>query len=795
MGGAWESAEVAALSSAIDLSARVIYVPVRHHSPACAWHVGRLIRQIKPETVLIEGPRDATPLLPLLVDPETRMPVAIYTTYVRRQKDGLPVRHAAFYPLCDFSPELVAIRAGLEVGAAVKFIDLTFPEKVEASVWPETESALPLPRRSQSLQDETNLTHSRLLQAACARTGARDADDLWDHLYEIDFQTHETEQFLRNVLAYCTMARRDDADSELGAEGCLARERAMAAAVAQESGRVIVITGGFHTVALPTTPPALPAPLKLAPEDHQVVLMRYSFEQLDRLNGYASGMPAPEFYQRMWDERDAGDLLVEVARQCRRKNLGVSTADAIAAVAHAGGLAALRGHARTSREDLLDAVRSVFIKGADDAEGVPVLAIARRLLAGDRVGNVPAAAGPPPIVHDFRHTATRLKLKLDRLEDTETTLDLYRKSTHREISRLFHRLAFLQVPFARFVRGPDFVASAELERIQEVWKYHWSPQTESALIERSLYGSTVEEAATGLLMEQFQEAEGKGQGRSAALATRLVLHACRMGLHRHTQDLLNRVGSLLAEDSAFDSLVTALEDLMALEISREPLEAHHLSGVHELATTAYHRACFVIPALANSAPEDEAKLLDALNALFQAVRSLGDVPDLRDLRDDALCQLATATSGSAALRGGAVGLLHGDGRWSAQELVQHLGGHLLGSRADGAEGPHFLRGLLKTARSALWQVTGVIECLSEVLTGWDEETFVKMLPLLRLALADLTPRETDRVAKRVAAVLGAETLGVAYLPDMGAAEMLRAVEVNRLVRAALLADGLEGLCV
>ena len=89
-------------------------------------------------------------------------------------------------------------------------------------------------------------------------------------------------------------------------------------------------------------------------------------------------------------------LLVEIARECRRRNLGTSTADAIAAVAHVQGLASFRGHVRTSREDLLDGVRSVFIKGADDAEGVPVLALARKLLAGDRVGNVPAEAGQPP---------------------------------------------------------------------------------------------------------------------------------------------------------------------------------------------------------------------------------------------------------------------------------------------------------------------------------------------------------------------------------------------------------------
>ena len=94
----------------------------------------------------------------------------------------------------------------------------------------------------------------------------------------------------------------------------------------------------------------------------------------------------------------------------------------------------------------------------------------------------------------------------------------------------------------------------------------------------------------------------------------------------------------------------------------------------------------------------------------------------------------------------------------------HLHGHLHSSREGGEDGPNFLRGLLKTARSALWLVPEVLVNIHEALRTWDDDRFVKLLPLLRLALADLTPRETDRVAKCVATMLGAESLNVATLP-------------------------------
>jgi hypothetical protein len=780
-----ERPEVAGLIPAVDLGARVVYFPVRHHSPACAWHVARLIRELKPAAVLIEGPRDATPLIPFLRHRATRLPVAIYTTFVQRRGDELPLRHAAYYPLCDYSPELAAVRAAAEVGAEARFIDLTFPEMVLAGQAPRDEHA-------RSLFEERYLRHSRLLRAACRRSGARDPDDLWDHLYEVDYLHLDTAAFVRNVLAYCALARHDYTPAMLAAEGCAARESAMAAAVAASPSKTVVVTGGFHTVALPGAAPALPEPVPLAPEDAQVVLMRYGFEQLDRLNGYASGMPSPEFYQRLWEGRDPAELLTELGRQCReRQPGGASPADVIAALAHVRRLAQFRGHTRPSREDVLDGVRSVLVKGAEDVEGVLVLALARKLLAGERVGDVPPEAGQPPIVDDFRRSAAALKIDLDRVEAREVALDIYRKVRAREVSRLFHRLGFLGVPFAERVSGPDFVHGRDLERVQEVWKYHWSPPTESRLIERSLYGSTLEEAATALLLERLAEAEKQGQGRRADLAAELLLEACRMGLHRHTQDLLGRTGALVAEDALFVSLARTLEMLLVLRVSREPLEAHHLGGLDDLAAAAYDRACYLLPGLAGTAEAEEGQALEALNALCQAVQTLGDLPERRQLRWDRLRDLAQTTGGNAALRGAAVGLLFGDGQLGAAELVAHLRGHLHSARDHGAEGPRFLRGLLRTARSALWQVPEVLRTLHEVLAGWEEEHFIRQLPNLRLAFADLTPRECDQVAQQVAGQAGVAKLDLVEATDFTSADMLRGAEVNRLVLEGLGQDGLE----
>ncbi len=785
-----ESAPPAALPKFVppetpDLGARVIYFPVRHHSPACAYHVEKLIRQVRPAAVLIEGPRDATPLIPMLLHPETKCPVAIYTTYVERTADALPRRHAAYYPLCSYSPELAALQAAAEVGATARFIDLTYPEMVRAGRTSESDKA-------QSLFDERALSHSRFLQALCGRCGTRNPDELWDHLYEVDYESMPTAQFMHGVLTYCALARHGDTADALEADGTLAREHAMAAAIKREDAkRIVVVTGGFHSVALPKTKPRILRKVDVAKKDALVVLMRYGFEQLDRLNGYASGMPSPAFYQHLWDNRDIAGLFVELGRRCRKRRIELSVAEEIGALEHCRRLAELRGHTRPAREDALDAIRSCFVKGAIDIEGIMVLAIARQLLAGDAVGDIPPDAGQPPIVEDFRATAQRLKVGLDLVVARESVLDLYRKARHRALSRFFYRLRFLDVPFAELVRGPDFVGGKDLDRIQEVWRYHWSPAAESTLIEQSVYGASIEEAVAALLQERFAEAEAQGQGRRADVATALLLEACRMGLHRHTRELLERTRALIAQDADFVSLVTAIETLLALHVSREPLEAHNLTDVTALAEQAYERAVYLLPQLTATAEEQTEAVLNALNALAQSATTLGDTTVRRELRHSALREVINSVGGNAAIRGAAAGTLHGDGELAAEEVIRHLRGHLVGTNTS--DGPAFLRGLMRTARSLFRQLPEATDAVHEVLRSWPEEQFVRQVPDLRLAFADLTPRECNELSATVADRIGVKPDRVPETAQFSERDLLLALDLEARLKQTLKRDGLGGL--
>ena len=103
----------------------------------------------------------------------------------------------------------------------------------------------------------------------------------------------------------------------------------------ENEGRILVVTGGYHSVALhgrlagnAPTEMAEPTECQPAPpvpgEERGIALTPYSFERLDSLTGYEAGMPNRGFYQQIWRDREAHQtdthrkLLRRIALRCAR---------------------------------------------------------------------------------------------------------------------------------------------------------------------------------------------------------------------------------------------------------------------------------------------------------------------------------------------------------------------------------------------------------------------------------------------------------------------------------------------
>ncbi len=235
-----------------DLNRRVLYFPIRHHSPACSFHLKKAIAAYVPDCILIEGPENAQEQIPVLAHRDTKAPVALY--YFYKDSKGLlsgeKESYRCYYPFLDCSPELVAMREAAARGIPARFIDLPYGEILIGTA---EDRGIRTEGEKQSYNDDYLLSRSEYLRRLCEKTGLRSYEELWEKYFEIGGLYLDTADFVRQMSVQCGLSRAHTPKEELEADGCLLRERYMARQIAEASAayqRVLVVTGGFHTYGL-----------------------------------------------------------------------------------------------------------------------------------------------------------------------------------------------------------------------------------------------------------------------------------------------------------------------------------------------------------------------------------------------------------------------------------------------------------------------------------------------------------------------------------------------------------------
>ena len=504
--------------------AGVHLVPIRHHSPACALALSALLEEVRPTAVLIEGPAEYTALLSALQDPATIPPVALLS---------LGEHAASYYPLAEFSPEWVALRWAGEHGAEAVFIDRSACLRDDDDPRDDARGGV-----ARTLQAERYLARSRSLDALARRLGCRDHDEVWEHLFE-DRATADIRAwrgFFSDTLAWSGLARLDVEREVLDADGTHAREAVMAAALrrhlpessasigvsdkgtAVPAAPVVVVTGGFHTMALldclDATEHAAWLPEPQPQPGGPAWLIRYDLARLDALRGYGAGMPSPGLWQRAWQARTgasplagsgagsrrakrrtarpvpepagaarafATTVVIDVATALRELGEPLGTAQVLATVEQAMRLAALRDRAWPGRCDILDALTSCLVKDETGLSGNLGAAVASVLAASD-AGYVPEGTAIPPLVSQVRDRLRAARFIIDDAVEHRVSLDTSRRPRHRERRELLARLRFVGSGFAHQISGADLVAGTGMGQFLEEWVYAWTPMVEAALV-------------------------------------------------------------------------------------------------------------------------------------------------------------------------------------------------------------------------------------------------------------------------------------------------------------------------
>ncbi|MFV0257135.1 MAG: DUF5682 family protein [Acidimicrobiales bacterium] len=790
----------------------VLYVPIRHHSPTCAAHVEALIRRHRPRAVLVEGPPSFDDQIDLLLDPAARLPLAIYAhvTLARPEtapgEDREPVRVGSYFPLCDYSPELVALRTGREVGARLGFVDLDHDRFARFNPSPAGHG------------DERHLGFSGTLTTVARRLGCRDHNELWDQL--VEGAGHDTVGWAEAVLTYGALARAGSDPVALAADGTLAREAAMARGViaavradgASDGERpVLVVTGAFHTVVLPDLVERL---LAEPPGDDvgsggpgtdpdsgdttgpDVVdrghgLIRYSFDRLDVLAGYAAGIPDPAWYQAQWEARDrpeeepAHEVIAAVAATLRQESGDgqPSVPSVVDAFVAAEQLRRLRGRSSTTRDDVIDAMVSCFTKGEDTARG-PVRQAAHRVMSGSALGAVPPGTPRVPLAHDFDRELERLGLLTESTLPRTINLDVYRRERDRQRSRFLHGLAALDVRFGICITPLRFSRRGGRDVIRERWTVQLTAATDVTLTEASMWGAAVGEAVAARTADELEHLLERQPG--AADLMRLVMTAARRGVPSVVDRGLNELRARVALVPSLVDVVDALAEAELLWSGREPLGGSALASLPALAGQFYVRACRLGAEIVGAPADDHRSLVFALQTLDRLASSVvWDTIDPELLRD-LLAELHGRVQ-PGGLAGAVGGLRWRSGALSDRELVILTAGHL-DPAAEPAVGTAFLDGLVLVARDALWEIEDMVPTVSAAVAALDERQFLRRLPGFRAAFAALTPRQTDRLAEVVLATTGSDPN--VRVTGIGAADVIHNSTLTVAAVDRLVADGL-----
>jgi len=761
---------------------------IRHHGPGSARSVAEALDALAPTLVLIEGAPELDPIAALAGDPDMIPPVAGLVYAVDDP------RRASFYPLASFSPEWVALRWALANGSSVRSIDLPEThgvairqrlaqrELLEEADGPE-EAAGPGEAAGPSEPARTvqptagDARQGRDPIAALAGAAGYDDPERW---WEDAVERREGSVLERFAALSSAIAelRRDEpaATPVVGQDGDLdltaladplgtamtaLREAAMRTAIraASKGGdeRIAVVCGAWHAPALePASFPSVAADrllLRGLPKTKVAAAwVPWTASRLSYASGYGAGVSSPGWYRHLFEHARSGSAsdvatvwLVKVAQELRRQGIDASTASVVEADRLASALATVRGRPGPGLDELDDAALSVLA----DGNPLPLSLVHDRLVVGDDIGSVPAAAPLTPLAADLERAQRATRLKPAAHPQT-VTLDL-RTDAGRARSTLLHRLRLLGIPW-----GAPVDAGRTTGTFKEAWELTWSPELAVAVVEASVYGTTLASATAAKVAQDARDAP------DLAALSELISQCLRAETPVH--DVVAR----LAERAATHT--DALELLAAIEPLATVCRYGNVRGVETgevravLDETAV-RACVGLPPAAVALDDD------AATALRSAVESAHR--GLTLLEDEDLLQRWWRTLGELADHDRVPGLLSGratrmllDAALLDADTVATRMSRALSIAADPADAAGWIDGFLTGDATVLIHDPALLALLDEWLGSAGTDVFDDILPLLRRTFSAFTPAERARIGHRISDGPSAAT---AAAPDVDAA--------------------------
>ncbi|WP_214320693.1 DUF5682 family protein [Nonomuraea sediminis] len=690
---------------------------VRHHGPGSARAVRAELERLRPDVILIEGPPEADGLVAHA--PGCEPPVALLA-----HVPGDTSR-AAFWPFAVFSPEWQAILYGTRSGTPVQFCDL-----------PASHSL--------AMNGREGFSRDPIGELA-AVAGYDDPERWWEDVVE-----HRGDTPFDVIAEAMTALREGYRPDEREARREAHMRRTIRAARKAGHERIAVVCGAWHV-------PALTEPFPTAASDDallrrlprvkaELTWVPWTYGRLAAWSGYGAGIASPGWYHHLFTvaDRPVERWLAEAAAVLRAEGLVVSSAHVIEAVRLAEALAALRGRPLAGLGEVTEAARAVLCEGDE----LPVGLIQRRMVVGDRLGQVAEGTPMVPLQRDLRDHQRRLRLKPDALR-RELDLDL-RKPLDLERSHLLHRLRLLGVEWgaAEEARGKG--------TFRETWTLEWRPEYDLALIESAALGTTVRAAAAQRARDRCAAAV------SLAELTELVERCLLAGLPEAMPEVLAALSARAALDADVTHLMAALPAMVRAhrygDVRGTPAE-----GLATIAHSMLERIRVGLPVAVSGVDEGAAAgLLEHIDAVHSAVALLSEEPssDERDRWLETLRGICDRGEPHGLIEGRLTRILLDAG--SLGDAPERMSRAMSRGNTP-ARAAAWVEGFLAGGGLLLVHDPRLLELVDSWLAHLTGDQFTEVLPLLRRTFSEFAAPERRAIGDRLKA--GARTVSAGEQVD------------------------------
>ncbi len=748
---------------------------VRHLSPSAAYHLLEFLERHQPKCLLIEGPADATPLMPQMVQKGVKTPIAMlgYTT-------ELPIE-TVLYPFADYSPEYQAICWAVKKKATLRFIDLPTQQMLKLRQEQSSDEA------QQKAQDFYRY-HNTLYKRVAEQAGETDYEDYWERQFEHNL----TADAFAPTLAVQSGEMREmvigkeyeeapfDFSYNLLREAFMKREIEKARAEFKPN-EIVAVVGAYHLSGLQSDlAPMTDAELQQLPQAaSQLTLMPYSYLRLSSRTGYGAGNRAPYYFELMWraiqnNQMDdlAATYLTKVAKILRTQGENASSASVIEAVRLANVLSAMKGGSHPVLEDLHDAVVTCF--GAGD---LAVVAEAiNKVDIGTAIGALPDGVSQTPVQEDMRQALKRLKLSAyQSAVAQDLSLDLRenlkvktKEAAFIDLNRstFFHRLQVLGIHFAT-----EQSVSQEKASWAEKWVLQWTPEVEIEIVEANLKGETLEIATAFVLKEQL------GECQDISVVARIIRQACECQLTDIFSNALSTLQRLLVETTNFAETANAALQLSVL-IQYGDLRQFNLEPLKPLLQQLFLRASLLLLDASYCDEKASKPVLEAINTMERIGDQQYDLVDL-DTWHQQLIQLAWHDDVNSKLSGIAFAILLEHNLATEEECGREVSRRLsAGVPAD--LGASWFEGFSGRNRYALLSRTIIWQELDQYIRQLDEEQFMRSVVFLRRAFSSFEPNQKNSIAELLGDLWGTGKEATAELlqETLSEAETTQLEELN-----------------